>query len=85
MQPRTPSHHEADTRRVIKGREPEWLRGYIARKALAMLIADQELADQGKERMLAKSSIEMLKQLRGFASKPTGREHKPRIPSLEEA
>lgn len=80
---RSAAHHEADTRRVVKGRSEEWLRGYIARHAVRMLVADQELADTGRPRMLTKSSIEVLKQLRHWASMITGRQHKPRIPDLE--
>lgn len=72
--PRTPAHHEADARRVVKGRDPEWLRGYIGRKALSILVANQELRDQSQEGMLSTGLAEALLQLRNYAGKTTGRQ-----------
>ena len=74
MAPRSPAHHEADSRRIVKGREPEWLRGYIGRKALAILVANQELRNQGHETMLSTGLAEALLLLRNHAGKTTNRQ-----------
>ena len=71
---RTPSHHESDARRVVKGRDVEWLQGYIARQALKMIVADQELRDHNHESMLSQGLREALLQLRNYAGKTTGRQ-----------
>jgi len=75
MATRSAAHHEADARRTLKGREAEWLRGYMSRHALRILVADQELKDQGHASELSPALALALKSMRGQASISTGRQY----------
>lgn len=74
MPPRSAAHHEGDTRRNIKGKDPYYLRAYIARHALRMRVADQELVAQGYQSELSPALHLALNAMRGAAAGRTGRQ-----------
>lgn len=41
------SHYEADARRNLRDRDEQWLKGYIGRQVVHLLIADDMIVDKG--------------------------------------
>lgn len=76
---RSQAHYEADTRRTIKGRSEDWLRGYIARHAVRMLVADDYMAEQYGAHLVSPAARSLLRLLQSFSTESTGREQMPRL------
>lgn len=47
------AHYRGDTRRTLKGRDPEWIRRYIGRLIVRLRTADDELEKIEVSRVLA--------------------------------
>lgn len=67
MSKRSVAHHEADARRFLRGRDPDWLRGYIGRHLIRVMMADDMLADQNEARLLGPELRRAMKFLRDLA------------------
>lgn len=69
---RTPAHYRGDTRRTLKGRDPAWIRRYIARLAIRIRTGDEELERNGEGRLLAPSVDKALSFLEDLSRNEEG-------------
>ena len=57
------SRVNADIRKVVRGRDAKWLKCYIGRNARKMIIAEQELVEQGGFPVLSPAARQILERL----------------------
>ena len=68
MAPRSVAHHSADARRFLKGKSEAYLREYIGKHAVRILIADELLPADRRE--LVQKLREALKPLQALTEGP---------------
>lgn len=68
MAPRSVAHHAADARRFLKGKDETYLREYIGKHVVRLLVADGMLPVNSRE--LAISLREALKPLQSLTEGP---------------
>lgn len=63
---RSVAHYEADSRRNLKGRSERWLKGYVGRSVIHILVADQMMIEKNAEGILTpgvRAALGVLKDL----------------------
>ena len=66
MSKRSIAHHEGDTRRTLQGHTPRYMKGYIGRHIVRILVADEMLTKQTGVSLLSpglKNALMVMKPL----------------------